>query len=79
HADPNHPSVMQATGEIWGILRFLSRCTYEAAVRIAVSQKVGRRIETLFLNHFRYHVPGLKRFESWGKLPEIYWSNEVSP
>jgi DNA repair protein RecO (recombination protein O) len=73
---PNGPDITEASGEIWGILRFLSSCTYGAANRIVVSPKVGRRIEALFDAYFHYHVPGLKSFESWRKLPELYWEDD---
>ena len=68
--------IIPVSGEVWGVLRFLNSCPYEVANRIAVSPAVGRQIEALFLQYFKYHVPGLKKFESWKKLPEIYWGEE---
>ncbi len=68
-------TVIAASGEVWGVMRFLQRCTYIAAGRVRTRPAVGKWIETIFNNYFRYHVPGLKKFESWEKLPEIYWGS----
>ena len=70
------PNPVPVSGEIWGILRFLSHCPPEAAARIAVGRIAGLKIEALFYQYFKYHVPGLKNLESWKKLPGIYWGEE---
>ncbi len=66
------------TGEMWGTLRFLGQCSYDVAHRISVSSSAGRQIESLFLQYFRYHIPGFKNIASWKKLPDIYWCEEVT-
>ncbi|MCX6640368.1 MAG: DNA repair protein RecO [bacterium] len=68
--------VIAASGEVWGILRYLEKCPPESAVRVATQPRTGRKIEQLFLQYFRYHIPSLNHFESWKKLPEIYWGEE---
>lgn len=70
-------TMMETSGEAWGILRFLSTCPYDAATRVAVPPNIGRQIEALFNTYFKYHIPGLKDFESWKKLPALYWGNDA--
>lgn len=70
------PNIIKTSGEIWGTLRFLNRCPYEAAARIAVHPAAGRGIEALFTRYFNYHIPTLKQFESWKRLPAVYWGEE---
>jgi DNA repair protein RecO (recombination protein O) len=72
----NQPGVITSTGEIWAILRFLDKCPLDATGRAMISPATGRRIERLFLEFFRYHVPNLRSFETWKKLPELYWGEE---
>ncbi|HEX7344035.1 MAG TPA: DNA repair protein RecO [bacterium] len=64
-------------GEIWGVLRFLNSCPIQAAVRLKVLPLIGRRIETLFLMYFKYHIPGLKGFSTWKALPQTYWGSKT--
>lgn len=73
----NESNMMETSGEVWGILRFLGSCPYDAATRVAVPPNVGCQIETLFNGYFKYHIPGLKSFESWRKLPSLYWGNNA--
>ncbi len=65
--------VIPTSGEIWGVLRFLAACPYDVATRMTVTSTTGRQIEALFLQYYIYHIPGLKSFESWKKLPGLYW------
>ncbi|RJP77664.1 MAG: DNA repair protein RecO [Candidatus Zixiibacteriota bacterium] len=67
------PHQMPMPGESWGVLRFLDTCRPEAAARMAVHADAGRRIEALFNAYFRYHLPGLRGFDSWKMLPQLYW------
>ncbi|TKJ41101.1 DNA repair protein RecO [candidate division LCP-89 bacterium B3_LCP] len=69
--DPSH--VVPSSGEVWGVLRFLGQCPFEAAPRMVVNAITGRKIEALFLRYFRYHVPTIRSFESWKILDEVYW------
>ena len=69
-------NLISTSGEIWGILRFLNHCPRESATRISVGRTTGLKIEALFFQYFKYHVPGLKNLESWNKLPGIYWGEE---
>lgn len=71
-------SIIPSSGEIWGILRFLNQCPHEVTTRVAVSSVTGRQIEALFLQYFKYHIPALKKFESWQKLMDIYWGEGES-
>lgn len=61
------------SGEIWGVLRFLNHCPLDVAPRMVVKPETGVRIESLFLQYFKYHIPGLKELISWKTLPDIYW------
>jgi len=54
-------------GEIWGVLRFLNSCPIQAAIRLKVTPLIGRRIETLFLMYFKYHIPASEA-SALGKL-----------
>lgn len=69
----NADQMIKISPEVWGILRFLHSCPWEAAIRIQVNPYSGRQIEALFLQYYLYQVPGLKAFASWKKLADIYW------
>jgi DNA repair protein RecO (recombination protein O) len=70
------PQLLHVGGEVWGVLHFLEACPLEVSPRISVNSTAGRRIEVLFLQYFRYHMPGLQAMESWKMLPTLYWGVE---
>ncbi len=71
------PHSMKAEAEMWGALRFLDRCPPPAAPRMTVTPAIGMGIEALFFRFFQFHMPGLKKFESWKLLPKVYWGSEA--
>lgn len=71
------PQSVKADAEMWGALRFLERCPPAAAPRMTVTPAVGIEIEALFSRFFRFHVPDLKKFDSWILLPKLYWGIEA--
>ncbi len=72
------PGALVLPGEIWGILRFLEGCPLEVAPRISVTPEIGKRIEVLFLQYFRYHISGLAGFASWKTLFRMYWKKPLT-
>jgi DNA repair protein RecO (recombination protein O) len=79
HCGEDRPHTIKAGAEMWGALRFLDRCPPAAAPRMTVTPAVGMEIEALFSRFFRFHVPGLKKFDSWKLLSKLYWGIEAKP
>ncbi len=66
---------LPTSGEVWGVLRFLSHCPIGVASRLNVTPEAGRAIEKLFLRYLKHHLPSLKTLESWKALAKMYWGS----